>query len=127
VGCDKIQFSLPFLGGGLSLRMAAENLRIIFSLNDDRRFVRQDVVGAESEGYRQTGRTTETVKPLRDLLARLPSEADAYGMLGEVLQEIGKRHQAMRVYRKGARNQDLPVQARMAFAEKLRALKGTSP
>lgn len=71
----------------------------------------------------QAGHSDEAVSLLHRLLEQQPDYADAYGLLGKILESQGKRAEAAAVYRQAADNADLPAQVRQFFHARLEALE----
>ncbi len=66
----------------------------------------------------RSGAVEQSVQELQRMLDAHPSYLDGYTLLGDILVEQGRVSEAAELYRRACENEDLPMAARQAFAER---------
>ena len=72
---------------------------------------------------RQNGEFDESIAILQNLIEQHPNYADAYGLLGNSYEELGKTDEAKALYQRALEVEQLPAQFRSFLMGRLRALE----
>jgi tetratricopeptide (TPR) repeat protein len=71
---------------------------------------------------RQKGETDEAISVLQGILRQTPGFGDAYGLLGNIYEESGKREEAKALYQQALETDELPAQIKSFLMGRLKAL-----
>jgi tetratricopeptide (TPR) repeat protein len=71
---------------------------------------------------RQSGRAAEAIATLQEMLGRHPAQLDGLLLLGETLEQQGRRQEAIELYRRAIANEQISAGVRDQLAARIQML-----